>query len=171
MKLPQGQDIKTIIQAPCLVAIDRAGCGLFISDYPRRLRKGVQGACVRLEEAGYVLTFLQEGMALVDWPLHAYLAWYQAQPEPAPLLGQARPAALMSMLSRHPAPLKQQDPQVLRQALLWARLGREAALCQTLESAFAKALRESKAPPYHGTRALRYLADTRNPEQERSQPC
>ena len=161
MTLPAADDIKTLIAAPCLVRPDRAGRSLFISDFARRLGAQALQAAERLEAAGYALTPLHGGMTLIDWPRPAYLAWYRLQPPPKPPTGHDRAAALQGMLMRHPAPVEAQDGEVLLQALRFALLGQEAKLCDLLEGAFARALRERRAAPYHGVHALGVLKHNR----------
>lgn len=172
MTLPAADDIKSTIAAPCLVRPDRAGRALFISDFGRR--PGVPpGAAQRLQSAGYVLTPLHGGMALIDWPEEGYLNWYRAQPRPAQPHGYGRAAALCRVLLMHPAPFENQDAAVLVQALRLSRLGDEAGLCGLLEGAAAAALRERRAVPCHGVHALLLL--NRKPcspnDDERMVPC
>ena len=158
MTLPTAEQIRTIINAPCLVKIDRAGRALYVSDYARRLGSRAEGATQRLKQAGFVVSPLEDGMSLVDWPLGDYLQWYASQPLPPAPAGLGRRAGLYHALTRHPAPLDQQDGRVLAQALLLARLKRDTALFDLLEGAYAKALRERRAPPHHGARVLYFTS-------------
>ncbi len=154
MTLPTADDIKTIIAAPCLVRPDRAGRSLFISDFARRLGVQAPQAAHRLAKAGFVLTPLAGGMTLIDWPAHAYLAWYHAQPVPNAPMGHDRSAALWHMLMRHPAPIETQDAAVLCQALRLALLNEQTKLLDLLEAAFARALRARQAVPHHAVLVL-----------------
>ena len=155
MNLPEARHISALIQAPCLVRLDRAGRALFVTDYERRLeaQQAAQSAH-RLTAAGYTLAPLGDGMVLVDWPLDAYLAWYAALPAPHYPPGHSRADALCRVLLRHPAPLAQQDAAVLRQALLYARLKQMDALLTCMEGAVAESLRRNTAVPHHAARLL-----------------
>lgn len=159
MRLPDARHIKALIGAPCLVQRDRAGRGLFVSDYPRRLKQDeAQTAARRLHDAGFDIRALADDMALIDWTDAQCLAYYAALPTLPlpPLKAAANPAlwGLCRLLMQHEAPLAQQDINVLRRALRLLAPADQARLQYLLETSLADALRERRPPPCHAARLL-----------------
>lgn len=154
MNPPERRDVSQLIAAPCLVATDRAGRGLFVSDYPRRLSaQAAAEAAERLSAAGYEET-RQDGLATLDWSQQRCLRYYdELPPDGAPPEG-LRAQGIWRTLRQHLAPLHAQDAAVLRQALRWAHLKDTDKLYTLLETATADALRERRAPPHYAARLL-----------------
>ena len=159
MRLPDARHIKALIGAPCLVQRDRAGRGLFVSDYPRRLTPELaQAAARRLGDAGFDIRALADDMVLIDWTDAQCLAYYAALPAlPLPPLNAAASPALWGLcrlLMQHEAPLAQQDMGVLRRALRLLAPADQARLQYLLETSLADALRDRRPPPCHAARLL-----------------
>ena len=159
MQLPNARHIKQLIGAPCLVQRDRARRALFISDYPRRLSaQEADAAASQLMAAGYALNTLPDGLVLIDWTDERCRKFYATLPEqPLPAMPEGGEAALWGicrLLMEHPAPLDAQDITVLRRALRLLADADRGRLQYALESAFADALREHRAPPHHAVRLL-----------------
>lgn len=154
MKPPERRELANIIASPCLIRKDRAGRALFISDYPVRIDHP-QDVESKLKNRGFVCQTLKQGLVLIDWSKDMYSAYFDSLPPislPPFTDDIARMYSTCRLLMAHEAPLAAQDPDILSLCLRLAMLGEKEKLLRTLQGALAIALRERRAPPYHGAR-------------------
>ena len=128
---PFREEVASAIMTPCLVARDRTGRSLFISDYPRRLpQHEATHIDTALRRLGWQVDRGDDNLAHLDWTPARYAGYFDALPHaglPAPREDTFLLWGVAGALLRHDTPAYMQDIVVLRQALLLVTPARYAS--------------------------------------------
>lgn len=157
------------LPTPCLVAPDRTGRALLVSDFPARYdAMAARGAADALARAGFAVD-IAGGLARLDFTPRACAQWLDSLPRaplPAPGPRAFRLWGVCALLLRHDRPGAACDPALLRRAVLLTQQKDVPALTRCLGQALARALRAGDAPPA-GLARLALLAGLLNDTPQR----
>lgn len=155
---PFREEVASAIMTPCLVARDRTGRSLFISDYPRRLpQHEATHIDTALRRLGWQVDRGDDSLARLDWTPARYAGYFDALPHaslPAPREDTFLLWGVAGALLRHDTPAHKQDISVLRQTLLLVDTGQIRQLHTLLSRALALALRQKTPPPSAAAKLL-----------------